>query len=366
MSKSVHQVIVESDFLQSYNFLKGPIRSISYGDGHINDTYRLIDGRGSDYILQRINTTVFKDPQKLMQNILKVTAFIKSKGSQSLSVHVTQQGLPYYCDSNGDYWRLYTFVHGMSPTHLCGASLLKVAGKGFGAFLVQLADFPIDSLHETIPGFHNTPMRMEQLKRAYKEDRVKRANIVAKEYAFALQFEREVYTIEAALEKGDLPKRVTHNDTKVNNVLINSKTNTAICVLDLDTLMPGSALYDYGDGIRSSVTLTTEDEPNLDKVQLSIERFEAFTSGYLEGARDVLTPLEIQLLPMSAILMTLECGMRFLADYLEGDVYFKTHTEDHNLRRARTQFKLVEEMTFNYERLQEIVAKYTMKKEKRI
>jgi len=347
---------VQPTLLEAFDFLKPPLKCLPYGDGHINDTYRLTDGTGTDYLLQRINTNIFTSPEALMANIVSVTDFIRAKGSQALTLYKTTSNTPYLVDKNGNFWRLYAFIHALSPDTQCSHDILKTVGEGFGDFLSQLNDFPAHTLHSPIPNFHHTPMRYEHLKRAFEEDPFKRAHAVTEEFSFVTHYKDECYIIHSALESGDIPTRVTHNDTKVNNVLIDPQTHKVMCIVDLDTLMPGSALYDYGDGIRSSVSFAPEDELDLSRVFIDFERFEAFTLGYLKGARGVLTQREIELLPMGALLMTLECGMRFLTDYLEGDHYFKTQRADHNLDRARTQFKLVQAMSMHFKTLQTIIA----------
>lgn len=338
-----------------------PLAACAYGEGHIHDTYKLTDALGQGYILQRINHSVFKEPHALMENILGVTSYLKQKGYLALEIIETYDKRLLFTDASGQYWRLYRFIQeGLSLSTEAmenegGLVALRAAGLGFGRFLAQLVDYPVSALHEVIRDFHHTPLRWQHLEAAYRLNPLGRSEAVRADFDFARQFEQEVWTIVGALREGRLPLRVTHNDTKVNNVLLNPKTLVPVCVVDLDTLMPGSALYDFGDGIRSCAATAAEDEENLAAVQLDLNRFRAFTEGYLEGAGRVLTQEEIDLLPMGALLMTLECGMRFLTDYLQGDLYFKVTKPDHNLVRARNQFKLVQEIVDHYEALRAIV-----------
>lgn len=357
MNPNLHPPLMEGAFIEAYPCLGLQLESAPHGDGHINDTFLLTDPKGQRFILQRINTAVFKDPESLMNNIVKVTSHIAAGGYQALTVIHTAAGKPYYVDGQGHYWRLYPYIdQGITPATDCSTEVLYAAGKAFGAFLTQLDGFPAAELVESIPNFHHTPSRLAQLEAAYQADVCGRATEVAPEYSFVKGLEGSVGLIVEGLMKGEIPLRVTHNDTKVNNVLIDPKTLEPVCVLDLDTLMPGSALYDFGDGIRSSATLAAEDEEQLEVVTLQLDRFKAYTHGYLRGAAGVLTEAEVALMPMAAVLITLECGMRFLADYLNGDTYFKTSKPKHNLHRARTQFKLVSELMAAMETLKAIVA----------
>ena len=233
--------------------------------------------------------------------------------------------------------------------------LFELSGEAFGKFQRQMGAFPADSLHETIHDFHNTPARYRQLQDAIARNEAGRLGEVQAEIDFCRKYEREVHTLLDALKNGEIPLRVTHNDTKLNNVLLDSETGRGVCVIDLDTVMPGLAAYDFGDSIRFGASTAAEDEPDLSRVQLSLTMFEAFTRGFLKEAGQALNAREIELLPMGAKLMTLECGMRFLADYLNGDKYFRVHREGHNLDRARTQFELVRHMEENRAQMADIV-----------
>lgn len=336
----------------------------SYGNGHINDTY-LIEPK--KYILQRINTAIFKDADNLMENIVSVTDFLKDKISaeggdpdrETLSVMRTKDGKSFYRHSDGSCYRVYKYIVDSVPVEVAeNTDQLYAAAKGFAKFQKRLADFPADKLHETIKDFHNTPKRFENLEKAIKEDKAGRAESVKSEIEFALSQKEWISAVVDGIADGSIPLRVTHNDTKINNILFDEATMDAICVIDLDTVMPGSMLYDFGDALRMGASTAAEDETDLSKVNFDLNSFEAFTKGYLEEMKQSLTKREIELLPLSAKLLTYECGIRFLTDYLEGDTYFKIHRPNHNIDRARTQFKLVADMTEKFEKMQDIVKKY--------
>lgn len=272
----------------------------------------------------------------------------------------TVDGKPYYLDSKGDYWRSYKFITDATsydqvekPEHFYQSAV------AFGNFQRLLADYPAETLHETIKGFHNTKARFATFKQVVEEDVMGRAASVQKEIQFVLDREETADYFCDLLDRGELPLRVTHNDTKLNNIMIDNKTGRGICVIDLDTVMPGLAMHDFGDSIRFGASTAAEDEQNLDKVSCSMELFELYAKGYIEGCGGKLTKREIELMPMGAKTMTYECGMRFLTDYLQGDTYFKIHREKHNLDRCRTQFKLVEDMEQKWYTMQDIVNKYS-------
>nr|WP_296483513.1 aminoglycoside phosphotransferase family protein [uncultured Acetatifactor sp.] len=341
-----------------------------YGNGHINDTYLLTfdmeQGREKKYILQQMNGNVFRNPKQLMENVVRVTEYLRdvitAQGGdpdrETLNVIRTLEGDFFYEDENHDYWRMYLYVEGtLCLEKVENKNNFHDSGVAFGRFQKMLSDFPVEKLWETIPDFHNTPVRFLNFRKAVQEDRLGRAAGAEKEIQFVLSRKKDVSVLTDLLGEGKLPLRVTHNDTKLNNVLFDRETGKVLCVIDLDTVMPGLSLYDFGDSIRFGASTGAEDEQDLDKVRLDLELFEAFTKGYLEGCGGSLTEQEISMLPMGAKLMTLECGMRFLADYLEGDNYFKIHRERHNLDRARTQFKLVEEMESRWDELDVIVQK---------
>ncbi|MCR5150294.1 MAG: aminoglycoside phosphotransferase family protein [Clostridiales bacterium] len=329
------------------------------GEGHINDTFAFTfinEGKKVRYVIQALNTYVFKEPLLLTDNVVGVTRHINKKIIENggdplregLIVYPARDGKPYYIDSEGRFWRCYNFIensHSLQSVE-CVEDFEKAA-RTFGKFLSLLADYPIETLNETIPNFHNTVSRLADFKKAVEDDISGRKVNVPDEIEFFLSREKDCGVVTSMLDSGALPVRVTHNDTKLNNIMFDNDTNEGICVVDLDTVMPGSSLYDFGDSIRFGASSAAEDEKDLDKVHFLIENFEAFTRGWLECAGKSLTENEIKYLPFSAKLMTLECGMRFLGDYLNGDVYFKTDYPDHNLVRARTHIKLVREMEEN-------------------
>ena len=326
------------------------------GCGHINDTLCVtFAGQDSDrrYILQRINTHVFTKPAELMENVANVTAYLarilRENGRDpvrgTLSVFRTKDGGLYHRTQAGDCWRVYNYVEDTYTLQTIRdpQDFLK-SGKAFGDFQKLLAHYPSDTLHETIPHFHDTASRYVHFQEAVQADVAGRAHTVLPEIGFVRQREADTHVLVDLLRQGELPLRVTHNDTKLNNILFDNETKEGICVVDLDTVMPGLSLYDFGDSIRFGASTAAEDEQDLDKVHFSMELYSAYTRGYLSAAGDSLTAKEIEYLPFSAKLMTLECGMRFLTDYLEGDVYFRIAYPEHNLVRCRTQFALVAEM----------------------
>lgn len=318
-----------------------------YGNGHINDTYCV---GAPPYILQRINTAIFQKPDELMENIENVTAFLRKKiienggnpERETLTVIQTVDGKSYYKYDEENVFRMYLFVTNTKTVENSKTPEdLYEAGIGFGHFQKMLADYPAESLHETIKDFHHTPKRVEALKEAIREDKAGRAKDVKEEITFALENAVWADVVIKGMEEGRIPVRVTHNDTKINNILFDRESGKAMCVIDLDTVMPGSLLYDFGDALRMGGSTAAEDETDLDKVWFDIAAFEAFSKGYLSEMKESLTETEIQLLPFSVRLLTYECGIRFLTDYLNGDTYFKIHRKHHNLERARNQFKLV-------------------------
>lgn len=339
------------------------LRVEPYGNGHINETYAAYytapDGGEYRNILQKINTNVFTDPDKLMENIVGVTAFLRQQVGEreAMTVIPTLDGKSYYTDPRGGCWRSYVFIEDATAyDRIEKDSDFETCGDSFGRFQQQLAAYPV-RLHETIPYFHHTPRRYEALKAAIAEDKAGRAATVEAEIAFALEREESAGQMVRWLEDGTIPWRVTHNDTKLNNILIDNATGKGLCVIDLDTMMPGAAAYDFGDSIRSGATTGAEDEQDLSKVEMSLHLFEVFARGYLRTAGAALTPAEVDSLAVGARLMTLECGVRFLTDYLNGDVYFRTHRPGQNLDRCRTQFKLVADMEKKMDEMQAIVHK---------
>lgn len=337
----------------------------SYGNGHINDTY--LCENDPKFILQRINSAVFKKPEEVMENIANVTRHLKAKitaaggdpDRETLTVIQTNDGKNYYKDENSNYFRMYKFIeNSVSYETVEDPIQLYYTGKAFGKFQNMLDDFPAERLYETIKDFHNTPERVNQLLTAIENDSVGRLTSVKPEVEFALEYQKYADAVIAAMSEGAVPLRVTHNDTKLNNILFDKDTNEGVCVIDLDTVMPGSMLYDYGDALRFGASSGAEDETALDKIWFDVEKFEQFTKGFIEEMKETITAKEAELLPLSALIMTYECGIRFLADYLNGDVYFKVHREGHNLDRARTQFKLVKDIEGKLDELNAIVKNY--------
>ncbi len=337
----------------------------AYGNGHINDTY--IANSEPKYILQRINSSIFKKPEEVMSNILGVTEFLRKKiiaaggnpDRETLTVVKTRAGESFFKTDDGSYFRMYKYIENSVGYEMVeNPEQFYQAARAFGKFQKMLSDYPADKLFETIPRFHDTEKRFADFEEAVKNNVAGRRNFAKPEIEFALARKADASVVLDAMRSGKVPMRVTHNDTKLNNVLLDAKTGEGVCVIDLDTVMPGSLLYDYGDALRFGASSGAEDEIYLDKIYFDLELFEAFTKGFLEEAGDDLTPMEIELLPFSAKLLTYECGMRFLGDYLNGDTYFKIHREHHNLDRARTQFKLVADIETKLEDMKKIVRKY--------
>ena len=356
--------------IAAMDYVGEPVEYHAFGSGHINDTF-LVTCKAEDgehrYTLQRINHQVFKDPASLMANMVGVTAFLQKKvreaggdpARESICLVYARDGKPYYRDSLGNFWKSYHFIDGVT----CYDQVEKPedfyqCGYAFGHFQGLLADYPAETLVETIPDFHNTPKRFVTFEQAVAEDAVGRAASVAEEIAFVREREAFMHTLTDLQARGEIPLRVTHNDTKLNNAMIDDATGRAICIIDLDTVMPGLSVNDFGDSIRFGATTAAEDEPDLDKVHFDLELYEAYTRGFLEGCGGRLTEKELWALPVGAKMMTLECGMRFLTDHLQGDTYFRIHRENHNLDRCRTQFRLVAEMEQHWDEMYAIVRKY--------
>jgi len=338
--------------------------------GHINDTYcsKFEDGgRVVQYVNQRINHLVFREPELLMENIERVTRFAREKiltaggdpDRETLTIVPTREGRSFLRTAEGTYWRMFRFIHG-ARTYDRVEDLRHVysASKAFGRFQRMLAELPGGRLHETIPDFHHTRKRYKAFLAALEHDPAGRAGAIRPEVDFVLAREKDTGAVVDGLAAGRIPERVTHNDTKLNNVMIDDRTGEGVCVIDLDTVMPGSVLYDFGDSVRLGAATAAEDERDLGKVGFDIDLFDRLAAGYLEAARDFLGPAETELLAFSAKLLTLECGIRFLTDHLKGDVYFKIHREGHNLDRARTQFKMVSEMEKRMGAMESVVRKY--------
>lgn len=367
---------VDSRLLQDAIYEFGLGNKCSYvrpfGAGHINSTYAVYtpneNGDELSYILQRVNTNVFKNPREVMSNIVGVTDYlrgvIREEGGdpdrETLSYIRTKSGETYYEDTEGQPWRCYNYI----SNSVCRQSVENTeqfyqSARSFGNFLKQLGDYPADTLYETIPHFHDTESRLQDLLKAVTRDVKNRARTCQAEIDFVKDHAEDCSVLMEQLRQGNLPIRVTHNDTKLNNILFDENTGKGLCIIDLDTIMPGLALNDFGDSIRFGATHAAEDERDISKVDFDMELFEAYTKGYLETAGDVLTDKEKEYLAWGARVITLECGIRFLTDYLRGDEYFKIQYPTHNLVRARTQFKLAADMEANFDEMNAIVKKYS-------
>ena len=346
-------------------------KSEAFGDGHINDTFLVYMHEGKEvkkYVLQRINGNAFKDINSLMENIIAVSDHLKkavvSRGGdpkrEALSIVYTHDGKSCFNVDDGSAWRAINYVSdSKSYNNHTSAEQVYESALAFGKFQKDLGDFPVEKLSETIKDFHDTPKRFEALVKAAEKDEFSRLDSVRAEYEFAKSHEKFAHTLEDMKKSGILPLRVTHNDTKLNNVLFDVNTDKAICVVDHDTVMPGLSVNDFGDTVRSVVSGADEDERDLTKVKFHLDLYELLVRGFLDGTGGTLTDAEVKALPYGALMMTLECGMRFLTDYLSGDVYFKTSRPDHNLDRARTQFELLRQMEENIDTMHEIVNKYS-------
>lgn len=341
-----------------------------YGRGHINDTFAVTfdqAGTAVRYIFQRINHRIFKDVPALMENISRVTAHATRKSAErgdddarrALTLVPARDGRPYHRDEDGGWWRCYLFIEGARTHDLIESPWqAREAARAFGEFQQLLVDLPGGRLHETIPDFHHTRRRFETLQRAIEADAHRRASQVAEEIAFVRSREPLVDCLLDLQRRGALPERITHNDTKLNNVMIDDAARSGVCVIDLDTVMPGLALYDFGDMVRSATNSAEEDERDLSRVSSRLAIFEALVEGYLAAARPFLNGAEIAHLAISGQVITLEIGMRFLTDFLEGDVYFKTRRPGHNLDRARNQFALVRSMEAQRAEMEKIVQRH--------
>ncbi len=344
---------------------------VPFGSGHINDTFAVTFDQGGTlvrYIVQRINTNVFKNPLGLMENFQRVTSHIGAKlqeqrmnepalRQRTLELVLSQSGEPCWFDADGNCFRCYVFVENARTYDILEtAQQAYEAAAAFGRFQRDLADLP-GRLTETIPNFHNTPSRLATLEEAAREDVAGRLKEVQPEFDFILARRDDCAKLVDLLAKGELTERVTHNDTKLNNVLIDDLTGAGCCVIDLDTVMPGLPHYDFGDMVHTGTSPAAEDETNLELVTMRFPMFEALLRGYLSGAGSFLSPLEKSLLPFSGKLITLEIGIRFLTDYLQGDIYFKIKRPQHNLDRCRTQLKLVQSIESQFDAMQRLTDK---------
>ncbi len=348
------------------------IDAIPYGSGHINDTYLVTFESKTGQtalIFQKINSRVFRKPDLLMENISRVTSHMEQYykkienpendySRRYLRLIPTRNEQFCYIDEENNYWRAYNFIdHATTYDIVANKYQAFEAARAFAIFQKRLVNLPGERLHETIPDFHNTPGRIKSLHEAIKDDSEGRVRMAADEIDFLLQREVEGSKIITLMAEGKLPERITHNDTKLNNVMIDNESGEGICVIDLDTVMPGSVLYDFGDMVRTSTSPAAEDETDISKVTMQMNMFEALVKGYLSEASDFLTPLENELLPFSGKLITLNIGVRFLTDFLSGDIYFKTHRENHNLERCRTQIALIKSIEKQFEEMIEVVEK---------
>ena len=358
------------EVLDAYTFPETLVGATRYGYGHINDTFCLIcqprEGDTARFILQRLSRAAFPRTEQVMENFYGITEHLRKKiiaeggnpARETLSVVMTNDGKPYFTDANGGVWRLMPFVEDSFTCQSATAELFEASARSFGRFQNRLKDYPAETLYETIPNFHNTEDRYAKFEAALAADKLGRAASVQAEVDFVKAHKADCSVALQAQREGKLPLRVTHNDTKLNNVLFDKATGEGICVIDLDTTMPGLSINDFGDSIRFGANHSAEDEKDLSKVNFDIELFEAYTRGFLLGAAGGLTEAELDYLPWGAKLMTLECGIRFLTDYLDGDNYFRTSYEGQNLDRCRTQFKLVQDMEQQFEAMAAVVAKY--------
>ena len=356
--------------IDAYAFPGELLSREAFGNGHINDTICLtynVDGKIKKYVLQKINKYVFHHPDELMDNTVRVTEHIRKKviadGGDSerevLSVVLTADGRTFCTDDDDDYWRVTEFIENSeSREAIDKPDDFYQTGLAFGHFQNQLSDFPAETLYETIPGFHNTRSRFDNFVKTVEEDPCGRADECREEINFILERKDLAYYAMNSYEKGELPLRVTHNDTKINNLMFDKTTGRPLCVIDLDTVMPGFAMYDFGDAIRTGANTGAEDEPDVSKIACDLELYEAFAKGFIEGCEGKLTGHEIDTLPMGALGITYEQALRFLEDYIKGDVYYKTAYAKHNLVRTHTQIKLVQDMENKWDEIQKIISKY--------
>ena len=370
-----HPYIPENDpivqeVLAAYELPATLLGATRYGQGHINDTFCVVcqpqEGDAIRYILQGLSSAAFPHPEELMENFIGITSFLRDKVNaeggdpmrETLSLVNTRDGKPFYTDSNGKVWRLTPFIENTDCYQSATPELFEASARAFGRFQYMLKDYPAATLHETIVNFHNTEDRYAKFLAALEADKLGRAKDIQEEINFVVSRKEDCSVALKALRDGILPLRVTHNDTKLNNILIDRDTKEGICVIDLDTTMPGLSINDFGDSIRFGANHCKEDEKDLSKVNFDIDLYEVYTRGFIQGAKGGLTPAELEYLPWGARLMTLECGIRFLTDYLDGDHYFRIHRPEHNLDRCRTQFKLVKDMEEQFDAMHAVIAKY--------
>jgi hypothetical protein len=347
--------------------LTGAVAAISpHGTGHIHDTFRVHNAQAGqpDYLLQRINHHVFKHVPALMENIRKVTDYLRQQVAaqpqgqpekEVLTLIATRTGADYYQDEAGNYWRMFLFLHDTNCYDLVETPQQAYeGGKAFGSFQALLTDFPVNQLHDTIPDFHNVISRLQLFRAAVARDPEGRIREVGPEIAAIEERATAMSRIYALGQAGQLPLRITHNDTKFNNVLLD-KNNRAQCVIDLDTVMPGYVAYDFGDAIRTTVNTAAEDEPDTARINVDMDLFAGFTAGFLSHTSALLTETEIASLAMGVLLLPYIMGMRFLTDYIDGDHYYKIHFPGHNLQRSRAQLALVQKLEQHYDRMDQII-----------
>lgn len=358
------------EVLAAYSFPETLLGAVRYGQGHINDTFCVLcqprEGDCVRFILQGLSGAAFPHPEELMENFVGITSYLRRQIIQyggdpqreTLSLIRTRDGKDFYRDSKGQVWRLMPFIEHTDCFQSATPELFEASARTFGRFQRLLQGYPAETLHETIPNFHNTEDRFAKFRAAVAADKLGRAKDAQPEIQFVLDRQADCSVALNALREGKLPLRVTHNDTKLNNILVDRATGAGICVIDLDTTMPGLSINDFGDSIRFGANHAAEDEKDLTKVNFDLDLYEVYTRGFLEGAQGSLTSAELEYLPWGARLMTLECGIRFLTDYLDGDHYFHISRPEHNLDRCRTQFKLVKDMEEQFEAMGEIVSKF--------
>ena len=353
--------------IKNFNIDSDPVSYTECKTGHINSTYFVDTTLGGRYVIQKINNNVFKKPDEVMMNIVAVTEFLKKKiileggdpDRETLTVINAKDGKPFYVDSDGQTWRVYTFIRDAKTEDVAdGPELFELVGEAFGKFQMMLSDYDASTLYEAIPNFHNTKHRFGTFLSSLEKNASGRADTCTAEIEFVKAREEKCSAIVDKIETGELPLRVTHNDTKLNNIMLDSKTGKPLAVVDLDTVMPGSVLYDFGDAIRFGASSAAEDETDLSKVYVKVEMFDAFAKGFIRGLGGKLSDTEIRMLPVGAYVITLETGMRFLTDYIDGDTYFRTEYPNHNLDRARNQFKLCLDMEAKWQELAAVVEKY--------
>ena len=361
---------VIQEVLSAYDFPATLLGAVRYGQGHINDTFCVIcqpqEGDAIRFILQGLSSAAFPRPAELMENFVGITSYLREKVianggdplRETLSLVKTRDGKDFYTDANGKVWRLTPFIEGTECYQAATPELFEASARCFGRFQYMLQGYPAETLHETIVNFHNTEDRYNKFLAALEADKMGRAKDVQAEIEFVTSRKADCSVALQALRDGILPLRVTHNDTKLNNILIDRATGEGICVIDLDTTMPGLSMNDFGDSIRFGANHSKEDEKDLSKVNFDIELYEAYTRGFIQGANGGLTEAELKYLPWGARLMTLECGIRFLTDYLDGDNYFRIHYPEQNLDRCRTQFKLVKDMEEQWDAMAAVIEKY--------